>query len=165
MPTEEVQVPTHTRDELPPVLATLQWIFCTPQINQEIFALLEQAISKNKKATGRPGMDLWHVLVLAVVRLTLDCDYDRLAHVANYERLVRQIMGISTWLDNPGQIQFHAKTICDNTKLLSDTLLAQMNQVVIQHGHHLVKKKEDEKLAVKSDTYVLATNVHFPTDC
>ena len=88
-----------------------------------------------------------------------------LAHVANYERLVRQIMGISTWLDNPGQIQFHAKTICDNTKLLSDTLLAQMNQVVIQHGHHLVKKKEDEKLAVKSDTYVLATNVHFPTDC
>ena len=43
-----------------------------------------------KPATGRPGLDLWHILVLGVVRLALGCDYDRLAYLANYDALLRQ---------------------------------------------------------------------------
>ena len=48
-----------------------------------------------KKATGRPGLDLWQILVLGVVRLGLNCDYDRLEHLANYDSLLRQILGLS----------------------------------------------------------------------
>jgi hypothetical protein len=32
-------------------------------------------------------MDLWQLLLLGVVRLALDCDYDRLEEVANYVTL------------------------------------------------------------------------------
>jgi len=65
------------------VLRGLQWIFQTPEINEQIFQLLEQRVTGGKQATGRPGMDLWHVLVLGVVRLALDCDDDRLEYVVH----------------------------------------------------------------------------------
>jgi hypothetical protein len=67
IPIEEVPIPPKSRDELPPVLRGLQWIFQTPEINEQIFQLLEQKVQGTKQATGRPGMDLWHVLVLGVV--------------------------------------------------------------------------------------------------
>jgi len=60
-PIEEVAIPLKSRDELPPVLRGLQWIFQTPEINEQVFQLLEQRVIGMKKATGRPGMDLWHV--------------------------------------------------------------------------------------------------------
>ena len=77
-PIENVAIPEKSRDELPPILAGLQWIFITPEINEEIFGLLEEKVVVGRSDTGRPGMDLWHILVLGVVRLGLDCDYDRL---------------------------------------------------------------------------------------
>ncbi|MFT5405534.1 MAG: hypothetical protein ACI9DF_004384 [Verrucomicrobiales bacterium] len=63
-PIESVSVPLNSRDELPPVLAGLQWVFKTPEINEQILALLERQIVGDKQETGRPGMDLWHILVL-----------------------------------------------------------------------------------------------------
>ena len=68
-PIERVNIPLKSRDELPPILAGLQWVFQTPEINEKIFALLEAKWMEGKKATGRPGMDLWQILVLGVVRL------------------------------------------------------------------------------------------------
>ena len=65
------------------MLRGLPWIFQTPEINEQIFQLLEQRGTGGKQATGRPGMDLWHVLVLGVVRLALDGDDDRLAYVVH----------------------------------------------------------------------------------
>ena len=41
-------------------------------------------------------MELWHILVLSVVRMGLDADYDRLEDLANHHRLIRQIMGVET---------------------------------------------------------------------
>jgi len=79
-PIAQVVIPLKSRDELPPVLAGLQWIFCTPAVNHAVFDLLEKKVLGGKQAhTGRPGMDLWHILVLGVVRLCLDCDYARKA--------------------------------------------------------------------------------------
>ena len=57
-PIAEVKVPLRSRDELPPVLKALQHIFVTPELNEKIFALLEEKICKEKKQTGRKGMDL-----------------------------------------------------------------------------------------------------------
>ena len=39
-------------------------------------------------------MDLWQILVLGVVRMGLDLNYDRLCDTANHHTLIRQIMGI-----------------------------------------------------------------------
>ena len=39
-------------------------------------------------------MDLWQILVGGVVRLCLAADWDRLEHIANYDALVRQRLGL-----------------------------------------------------------------------
>lgn len=77
-PISEVKLPLKSRDELPAVLLGLQYIFLTSEVNEKIFSLLESKITATKKKTGRKGMDLWHILVLAVVRQALDTNWDRL---------------------------------------------------------------------------------------
>jgi hypothetical protein len=162
-PIEEVIIPVCSRDELPPILAGLQWIFINPQINEEIFKLLEKKIIGDKQHTGRPGMDLWHILVLGVARLGLGCDYDRIEHIANYDGLVRQIMGLASF---GGEEQFHHKTISDNVCHIDDELLEEINAIVVRHGRMALKKRSrDDRLEVKVDSYVLESNVHYPTDC
>src|SRR5215210_4903555 len=155
----DVKFPLKSRDELPPVLKALQYIFITPELNEKIFQLLEEKICKGKKKTGRNGMDLWHVLVLAVIRYTLDTNWDRLHDTANYHELVRSIMGVhATAFIEDKRVEFNYQTILDNVSLLDDPLLEQINQVVVQAGHQLFKKKEkEEALKLKSDSYVLET--------
>jgi IS5 family transposase len=158
---ELIKIPTKSRDELPPVLAGLQWIFITPEINEEIFELLEEKITSANNHTGRPGMDLWQILVLGVVRLALDCNYDRIEHVANYDGLVREVMGVPVF---GGVEQFHHKTLSENVCHIDDELLGRINEIVVKHGRDCFKKKGNEKIAVKTDSYVLESNVHYPTD-
>ena len=116
---------------------------------------------KGKKKTGRNGMDLWHILVLSVVRLGLDANYDRLEDFANHQSLIRKIMGVEMGFGE-GKV-FSMQSIKDNVSLLDEETIRQINEVVISSGHQLVKKK-DEGLRIKVDTYVLESNVHFPTD-
>ena len=165
-PVEKVILPLKSRDELPPILAGLQWIYLTPEINEPIFALLEAKVVGGKKATGRPGLDLWHILVLGVVRLGLDCDYDRLEDLANHHSLLRQILGLSPVL-SADEKPFHYKTLSDNVCLVDEQLLQQINAMVAQAGRAVFKKKENapaEPIQAKADTYVLETDIHYPTD-
>lgn len=165
-PIERVYIPLKSRDELPPILAGLQWIFQTPPIHEQVFAVLEAKVLAGKRATGRPGLDLWHILVLGVVRLGLDCDYDRLEHLANFDSLLRQILGLSP-LAGPTEKPFHYKTLSENVCHLDEEMLAHINAIIAQAGRSVFKKKENapaEPIRAKTDSYVLETNVHFPTD-
>ena len=160
----DVKFPLKSRDELPAVLKALQYIFVTPQLNEKVFSLLEKKIVEGKKKTGRPGMDLWHILVLAVVRHALGTNWDRLEIDANHNELIRKVMGVhATAFSEDDRIEFGYQTILDNVSLLDEALLAEVNQLVVEAGHSLLKKKE-EILKLKTDSYVLETNVHFPTD-
>jgi len=164
---QDMKFPLKSRDELPPVLKALQFIFITPELNEKVFALLERKICQGKKKTGRKGMDLWHILVLAVVRHTIGTNWDRLELMANYDLLVRQIMGVhsSGFISDEEKMEFGYQTILDNVSLLDETLLEEVNQLVVEAGHQLLKKKEkEEALSLKTDSYALETNVHFPTD-
>ena len=62
------------------------------------------------------------------------------------------------------KIEFSYQTILDNVSLIDEDLLWQVNLLVVDTGHKLLKKKEDEALKLKTDSYALETNVHFPTD-
>jgi transposase, IS5 family len=161
VPICDVKIPTKSRDELPPTLRALQYIFVTPSINEKIFELLEDKICKGKKKTGRPGMDLWHVLVLAVIRQSLDTNWDRLTHIANYDFMVRNILGV---LLEPTEYEFEYQNILDNVSLVDEELLQKLNDIVLEAGMQLIKKKESEALCLKTDSYALETNIHFPTD-
>jgi hypothetical protein len=164
IPIERVHLPLKSRDELPPILAGLQWIFQTPEVNEEVFALLESKVLGGKKATGRPGLQLWQILVLGVVRLGLDCDYDRLEDLANHHTLLRQILGLPP-LPAASEKPFHHKTLSENVCHLDEETLGQINAIIARSGRALFKKKEGaEPIRAKTDSYVLETNVHFPTD-
>jgi hypothetical protein len=159
----DVEIPMKSRDELPPTLAALQWIFKNKSVRDRILEKLEKKVIGEKKQTGRTGMELWQILVLGVVRLSLDCDYDRLEYLAHYDMLVRQMMGLSKRMDGEFGKKFHQKTISDNVKHIDEEMLKEINEIVVEAGSKLMLKK-NEKNELKTDSYVLETNVHFPTD-
>jgi hypothetical protein len=160
-PIEKIKIPMRSRDELPPVLRALQYIYTTPELNRQVFSLLTQKIKAGVQQTGRYGMSLWEILVFSVVRLTLDCNYDRLEHIANYDNLVRQLLGICNFGDNLKR--YSLQSLKDNVRLLDEATLDKINALVVGQGHGQQLKKTDD-LNVRIDSYVLETNVHFPTD-
>ena len=161
LPISDVKIPNITRDELPPVLKALQTIFITPELNKEVFKLLESEIKVCKM--GRPGMDLWQILVLAVIRNSLNTNYDRILDLANNHKLIRQIMGIGTMSGFEYNKEFSLSSIKDNVSKISEDTIISISDLVVKYGHDLVKKK-DENLRTKTDTFVAEVNVHFPTD-
>ena len=166
-PIEKIRLPLKSRDELPPILAGLQWLWMHPTLKPEILALIEKTILAGKKATGRTGMDLWQILVLGVLRLGLDADWDRLEHIANYDSLVRQMLGVPATPWGADAKMFGHQTLRDNVALLDDQLLQAINARIAAAGREVFAKKVGAPLAaleVKVDSYVLETDVHFPTD-
>ena len=137
----EVKLPLKSRDELPPILMALQHIHATPELKEEVFRILEEKVMRGKKKTGRYGMELWHILVLSVVRLGLDANYDRLEDFANHHSLIRKIMGVETGFGE-GKI-FSMQSIKDNVSLLDGETINRINDVVLKAGHRLVKKKDE----------------------
>jgi len=162
-PISEVKIPNITRDELPPVLKSLQYIFITPELNKKVFEILSKVFKKSNNK-GRKGMSHWEVFVLSVIRNTLDTNYDRLHDLANNHLLLRKVMGVYKFFGYETEPQTYGlQTIKDNVKLITREIIDEINSIVVEAGHSLVKKK-DEKLNIKVDTYVLESNVHFPTD-
>jgi len=167
MPIEKIRLPRKSRDELPPILAGLQWLWMHPTLRAEILGLLEAAVLAGKQATGRTGMDLWQILVMGVVRLGLDADWDRLEHIANYDSLVRQMLGVPATPWGEEAKVFSRQTLRDNVALLDDELLREINARIAAAGREVFAKKGGAPVAaleVKVDTYVLEADVHFPTD-
>ena len=138
----EIIIKTKSRDEMPPVLVALQQIFTTPELNEPIFSLLEDKLVKPKKKTGRPGMDLWHILVLAVVRHTLNTNWDRMEYLSNNDKSLRQILGVHVGSFNSEEMEFAYQTIVDNVSQIDEEMLYKINDIVVSYGHKLLKKKK-----------------------
>ena len=150
-----------SRDDIPKILCGLQFVYTHVALRSAIFELLESKISPTvSKTNGRPGMALWSILVCGVVRLDLDCDYDRLHELVNHHNTLREMLGHDAFDD----VVYHHQTLKDNVILLTVELLDEINQLVVAAGHVLVKKKGDEALRGRCDSFVLETHVHFPTD-
>ncbi len=129
-----------SRDDIPQILKGLQHIYLDATLREAVFTLLETKIAPEvSKKTGRPGLELWKIFVLGVLRLDLNVDYDRIHDLANSHREIRQMLGHSGWSDG---FDYELQTIKDNVKLLTPELLDEINQVVVKAGHQVVKKKE-----------------------
>lgn len=159
----QIQFSTRSRDDIPAVLRGLQFIYTNNDTRQRVFSLLETSLSSDaRKDTGRPGMDLWKIFVLASLKLALGCDFDRLQELANQHNTLRQLLGHADWYDKH---EYVLQTLIDNISLLKPEVLADVNQVVVEAGHELLKKKScDPILKGRCDSFVLETNVHYPTD-
>ena len=129
-----------SRDDIPKILRGLQYIYITDSIRQPVFNLLEEKISPDvDKRNGRPGMMLWKILVMGVLRLDLNCDYDRLQELANQHKAVRQMLGHADIFD---EASYNLQTIKDNVRLLTPELLEEINQLIVKAGHELLGKKK-----------------------
>ena len=72
LPIEATYIDPKSKNALYQLLAALKAIYCNKEYNQEIFGILENHINSGKKNTGRTGMDLWSIFVLAQVCLCLN---------------------------------------------------------------------------------------------
>lgn len=157
----QIQFDPKSRDDVPKILKGLQHIYITASLRSQIFELLTTEISPTvSKDNGRPGMTLWKILVCGVLRLDLNMDYDRLHELVNQHLTLRQMLGHGEFDRETYQFQ----TLKDNVALLTPELLDKINQVVVNGGHALVKKKADEALRGRCDSFVVETDVHYPTD-
>lgn len=163
-PIEDTQVSLKSKDRLEDLIAGLKAIFCNREYSERIFSELENRISKKTKKTGRPGMCLWHIFVLAQVRLGLNIGYDRLHNLANNHFTLRFLMGVE-YEFGFNRVQFEYQNIYDNVCLLDDEVVRSLNDIIVEFGHNEVfKKKSTAALVLKTDSFVVESNVHFPTD-
>ena len=158
----EIQFDARSRDDIPAILKGLQYIYVNDNVRSQVFALLEDSLSSAaRQDTGRPGMELWQIFVLATLKLGLNCDFDRLQELANHHDVLRQMLGHSGW---ENKHYYKLQTLIDNVSQLKPEVLADINQVVVEAGHELLKKKSCDELRVRCDSFVVETDVHFPTD-
>lgn len=150
-----------SRDDIPKILRGLQFVYMDLPLRQKIFALLEKRFApKVDKGNGRPGMPLWTAFVCGTVRLDLNIDYDRLLELSNEHMTLRAVLGHGEY----DRSLYHFQTLKDNVSRLTPELLDEINQLIVDAGHVLVKKKDDEALRGRCDSFVVETDVHFPTD-
>jgi len=150
-----------SRDEIPKLLMGLQHIYCEGSIREKVFNVVKEIVPRQKHGTGRPGMDLWKILVLGTLRLNCNWDYDKVREMANNHRKLRQMLGHpETDFDR----QYALQTIRDNVSLLTPQILDQINQIVVAAGHSIISTKKDQELRGSCDSFVVETDVHYPTD-
>jgi len=166
VPINEVKLDFKSRHSLPPLLRGLQHAFETPDLNKEIFKILDKKILSGKKKTGRLGMSLWEVLVLGAVKLNLNIDYDELHDLTNHHQSIRGILGIQRSDFRSGK-HYSLQSLKDNVRLLDEATIYEIVTVIARGGHEVVKKKEGKdclNLVIKADSFVVESNIHFPTD-
>lgn len=158
-PILQVELNTSCRDEIIPILKALQHLYANPVVLMEILTLVGKDVNAaTSPAKGRRGMDYWPIVVLAAVRLGCNWDYDKLQDMAEQHRALRQIMGIGNWDE---EVCFDWRQIRDNICLLSPETIKKINQAIVAEGHRLMPKAPE---SVRGDSFVVETNIHYPTD-
>ena len=160
-PIEEIKLNAKSRDDTPALLIGLQAIYKDEATRAELFSLLDaHVLPDRRRDTGRPGMDLWAVLVMGVLKQGLRCDYDRLQDLVNAHAKIRQMLGHGSFDESEYELQ----TIRDNVELMTPELLREVGQLVARTDAKLSGKKRGAALVGRCDSFVVETNVHHPTD-
>jgi hypothetical protein len=137
----------------------LQHVYQDEPLRCELLNLVGKDVnggSSNK--LGRRGLDYWSITVLAAVRLGCNLDYDKLQDLAEQHRNLRLMMGIGDWDE---QTQFDWRRLRDNLCLLRPATLEKINQLIVSAGHQLAPEAVK---AVRGDSFVVETNIHYPTE-
>ena len=138
VPIEKIWLDPKSRDDIPAVLKGLQHIWSDEALRARLFALLEEHVQPEVDHTvGRPGMALWPILVLGVLKQGLGCDFDRLHDLANHHEKVRAFLGHSDFGD---ETYYECQTVRDNVSLLTPDLLSAVGRLVVESGHKVAKK-------------------------
>jgi hypothetical protein len=136
----EITFDPRSRDEIPKLLRGLQYIYCTEEIRKRVFAVLKEMVPRGVDMNnGRPGMELWKILVMGTIRLNCNWDYDKLKEIVDNHLTIRQMLGHPDFSDT---YRYPIQTIEDNVKLFTPEILEKINDIVVEAGHKLVLKKK-----------------------
>jgi transposase, IS5 family len=148
------------RDEIIPILRALQEIYADTVVRDKLLDLVGRDVNgKSSRKHGRRGMNYWMITVLAAVRLGCNLDYDKLQDLAEQHRSLRVMMGLGEWQPHEGG--FDWRRIRENVCLLRPETVVEINRLVVGVGHRLVP---DAIESVRGDTFVVETNIHYPTE-
>lgn len=158
-PIDQVELNFECRDAIVPVLRSLQHVYSKPDMTEKIMQLIRRDINGQTSAKrGREGMDYWHILVLAGVRLGCDYTYDQIHDLAENHIKLRAIMGLGSWDE---YTEFKWRTIRDNVCRLSPQTIDEISRLFVAAGHEIdpaaIKK-------LRADSFVMETNIHYPTE-
>ena len=81
--------------------------------------------------------------------------------LANHHETVRAFLGHGDFGD---KTYYEYQTVLDNVCLLTPELLSEVGRLVVESGHTVAKKKPGERLRGRCDSFVVETDVHYPTD-
>ena len=157
-----IELDADSRDDIPALLIGIQAIYLDEATRTKLFRLLDaHVLPGRRRTTGRPGMDLWRILVMGVLKQGLRCDFDRLREIVNRHADVQAFLGHDVWFD---PCRYKLQTIRDNVSLLTPELLGKISDLVAAAGHGILGKKLGAPLAGRCDSFVVETDVHYPTD-
>jgi IS5 family transposase len=148
-----------SRDDITKLLLGIQSISLNKEGRAKIFQILEKTIIV--KSIGRSGMSLWRIFVLGLLRQVINADYDRICNLANNHAELRKFLGHGMIDYND---RYSLQSIKDNISLLTEGALEEINIVIVQLGHKILDSRLTKQLSVKTDSFVVKSNVHYPTD-
>lgn len=158
-PIAEIMLNYDCRDEMIPVLAGLQYVYTCNSLRNKVVSLVAQDINEeSRRDVGRPGLDDWQVVVLAAVRLGCNFDYDKLQDQAENHRALRTMLGVGEWVEDES---FSARRIRDTLCQLDPATIAAIDHAIVDHGQELHGEAVE---SVRADSFVIETNIHYPTE-
>jgi IS5 family transposase len=147
------------RHEIIPILRTLQHVYETPKLRDEILDLIAQDVNRNSRDDcGRPGLSYWQILVLAGVRLGCNLDLDALQDLAEQHGNLRHMMSVGDW---DGKTSFDHKRIQANLSLLRPETIEKISHAIVAEGHRM---NPEAPKKVRADSFVVETDIHWPTE-
>ena len=157
----DIRIDPKSRDDIPALLIGLQHLYIDEALRGRLFDLLEREMIPDVDLNnGRPGMHLWSILVMAVLKQGLNCDFDRLQGLVNHYDVIRQMLGHSIYSEE----RYSVQQLKDNVGLLTPAVLSKVGDLVVESGHRVSKKKPGDRLRGRCDSFVAETDVHYPTD-
>ncbi len=158
VPISELQLNLECRDEIIPLLTGLQYIFSQSALRSKMIDLVKADVNESTNPDlGREGLEYWQIFVLATIRLGCNLDYDKLQDLCENHRSLRCLLQVGE-MDSTN---FGWRRIRDTLCLLSPETIAQINHLVVSHGQELL---EDAASSIRVDSFVVETNIHYPTE-
>ena len=103
-------------------------------------------------------MDYWRIFVLAMLKLGLNCDFDRLTHIANNDVLILQMLQHDAF-DFDGTPMYTQQTVINNVALVTEKMWSKINPLIVKHGHAVLGVSPDAPLETRCDSYVVESHV------
>jgi len=158
LPIEQVALNFECRDEIVPVLAALQHLYLQIELRNQLTRLIARDVNETtRRDIGREGFNYWQILVLGVVRLGCNLNYDKLQDLCENHRALRSLLGVGDW----DPTRFGWRRIRDTLCLLKPATLETINALIVSDGQSV---DGDARKQVRADSFVVETNIHYPTE-